>query len=87
MNKTIDFDLLAGIIQRLDLTWYEQDQDHVNGRTIANYERAITNRLKKLGAGEQMTRDIYETHCVLDKTYKEQCDRLRARGYVIVNNG
>ena len=87
MNKTIDFQILASIIRYLDCIFVEEDDDFVDRRKIVAYERAIDNRLKKLNADEQMEKDIYETHCPLDPTYENQCDRLRARGYAIVNNG
>lgn len=86
-NKTIDFKVLESIIRYLDIIWLEEDEDFPDGRKIRNYERAIENRFKILGADEQMQKDILETHRVLDSTFKEQCDRLRERGYVIVNNG
>ena len=87
MNKEIDFKVLASINCYLSRIWLEEDQDCPDGRKIRNYERAIENRFKILGADEQMRKDIEETHCILDFTFKEQCDRLRARGYIIVNNG
>lgn len=85
-KKTIDFQILARIINRLD--WiYDEEFDYPDGRKIHNWERAIENRFKKLGADEQMKKDIYETYSRFHPTYKEQCDKLRARGYIIVNNG
>lgn len=86
MDKTIDFQVLASIIRYLDRIFVEDDGEN-DGRKIRAYERAIENRLKKLNADVQMEKDIYETHCPLDGTYEAQCDQLRARGYVIVNNG
>ena len=86
MSKTIDFQILASIIRYLDRIFVEEDQDCVDGRKLRAYERAIENRLKKLNADEQMEKDIYETHCVIDRTYEAQCNRLRAKGYTIVNN-
>ena len=83
----IDFQILAQINYYQTKIFEEEDDNFVDGRKIRNYERAITNRLKKLNADEQMAKDIYETFCICDPTYKEQCDRLRARGYTIVNNG
>lgn len=85
-NTTIDLQILAHIVHYLNKIWLEEDSDFVDGRKIKAYERAIENRFKKLNADEQMQKDIYETHCILDFTYKEQCDRLRARGYTIINN-
>lgn len=85
-NTTIDFQILAKIINRLDWIWLEEDGE-CNGHKIAGWWRGIENQMKKLGADEQMQKDIYETHCIADPTYKVQCDRLRARGYTIINNG
>lgn len=85
MTKTIDYVTLCGIIYYLDRIWEEEDNDYVDRRKTRNYERAIENRLKKLNADEQMKRDIYETHRVIDFTFKEQCDRLVARGYEITH--
>ena len=85
MNKTIDFQILAQIIYYLDCIFSEEDGEN-DGRKIRIYERAVENRLKKLKADKQMEEDIYKTHCILDRTYEAQCDRLRAKGYTIINN-
>lgn len=84
-NKVIDFQILAQIIYFYDKIWEEED-DYCDYRKIRIWERAIERREKKLNADEQMKKDIFETHCILDRTYKEQADRLRVRGYTIVNN-
>lgn len=86
MNREIDFQLLVQISFYRTKIWDEEDS-MVDRRKIKRYEVAIENRLKKLNADEQMREDIFETYCYADWTYKEQADRLRARGYVIVNNG
>ena len=85
--KKIDFQILAQINHYQTKIWEEEDDDFMDGRKIRNYERALENRFRKLNADEKMINDIYETFHMYDPTYKEQCDRLRARGYVIVNNG
>lgn len=85
MSKTIDFQVLASIIRYLDEIFCEEDGEN-DGRKIRAYERAIENRLKKLNADKQMEDDIRKTHCILDRTYEAQCNRLRAKGYTIINN-
>ena len=85
--KEIDFQLLAQINVYQTRIWNEEGDDYPDYRKIRNYERAIDNRFAKMGADKQMQKDIEDTFCMLDWTYKEQCDRLRALGYVIVNNG
>lgn len=85
-NKIIDFQILAQIIYFYDKIWEEEDNCYPDYRKIRIWERAIERREKKLNADEQMKKDIWETHCYLDRTYKEQADRLRSRGYIIVNN-
>lgn len=86
MNKTIDFQCLAKIIRNLDKRFSEEDDDCPDGRKLRIYDKAIEHWLRKMNADEQMEKDIYETHCVLDRTYEAQCDRLRAKGYTIINN-
>ena len=85
-NKVIDFPTLAKIIDYYDKIWLEEDEDCPDYRKIRIYERAIDRRLKKINADEQMEQDIWDTHCVLDRTYEAQCDRLRKRGYTIINS-
>ena len=85
-NTTIDFQFLAKIIINLDKTFSEEDQDFPDGRKMKIYERSIDHWLSKLNADKEMERDIYETHCPLDQTFEKQCDRLRAKGYTIINN-
>ncbi len=84
MNKTIDFQILARIIRDLDRL-YDADYDD-NHRAVANNERAIERWFKKMDADEQMKQDIYDTHVRFDPTYEAQCDKLRAKGYIIINN-
>lgn len=84
MSKTIDFQILAKIIRDLDRI-YDADYDD-NHRAVANNERAIDRWFGKMGADEQMKRDIYDTHNRFDPTYEAQCDKLRAKGYTIINN-
>lgn len=83
--KEIDFQILKGIYYYLDRIWEEEQEDYPDYRKIRAYERAIDNRLKKLGADKQFEKDLYATHCVVDTIYKQQNDRLRAMGYIIVN--
>ena len=84
MSKTIDFQILAKVIRDLDRI-YDADFDD-NHRAVATNERAIERWFKKMGADDQMKRDIYDTHVRFDPTYEAQCDRLRAKGYTIINN-
>lgn len=84
-NKIINFQILVHIIDRLTWIWIEQDSVFCDGRKIHNWERTIENRFKELQADEQMKEDIRNTFCILDRTYKEQNDRLRALGYTIIN--
>lgn len=86
MNKTIDFQILARIIRDLDNIFDEEMNDYPDRRAISNNERAIERWFKKMGADEQMKRDIYATHVRFDPTYEAQCDKLRAKGYTIINN-
>lgn len=86
MNKTIDFQILARIIRDLDNIFDEEMNDYPDRRVISNNERAIERWFEKMGADEQMKRDIYGTHVRFDPTYEAQCDKLRAKGYAIVNN-
>ena len=86
MNKIIDFQILARIIRHLDRIFEIEDSHAYYGKSVTAYGKMIDTQLKKLNADKQMIKDIYETHCPLDGTYEAQCDRLRARGYTIVNN-
>jgi|GEM_PF-2769217 len=87
MAKEISFRLLKRIADNLSKIFEEEDEDYPDGRKISCYERAIKSNLRKLGADKAMEDDIIRTHCVLDQTYKEQCDRLRGLGYVITHDG
>lgn len=86
MSKTIDFQILAKIIRDLDRIYDADCDDYPDHRIISNNERAIERWFNEMGADEQMKRDIYDTHVRFDPTYEAQCDRLRAKGYTIVNN-
>ena len=86
MSKTIDFQCLAKIIRDLDHIFDEEMNDFPDRRVVSNNERAIEHWFKKMGANEQMKQDIYETHVRFDPTYEAQCDRLRVKGYTIINN-
>lgn len=86
MNKTIDFQILARIIRDLDNIFDEEMNDYPDRRVISNNERAIERWFEKMGADAQMKCDIHATHVRFDPTYEAQCDKLRAKGYIIVNN-
>ena len=86
MSKTIDFQILAKVIRDLDRIFDADMEDYPDYRIIRANERAIDRWFEKMGADDQMKRDIYDTHVRFDPTYKAQCDRLRAKGYIIVNN-
>ena len=86
MSKTIDFQCLAKIIRDLDHIFDEEMNDYPDRRIVSNNERAIEHWFKKMGADDQMKQDIYDTHVRFDPTYEAQCDKLRAKGYAIVNN-
>lgn len=86
MNKIIDFQLLAKAIRDLDRLYDLDCDDYPDQRAVRNTERALEHWFDKMGADEQMKRDIYDTHCRFDPTYEAQCDKLRAKGYTIVNN-
>ena len=85
--KEIDFQILKKIIDALDNIWDEEDEDYPNRRRIGQFERGIDNNLKKLNADKEMEEAIYATHHRFHPTYEAQCDALRAKGYIIINNG
>lgn len=86
MSKTIDFQILAKIIRDLDRIFDEEMNDYPDRRVISNNERAIERWFEKMGADVQMKQDIYATYVRFDPTYEAQCDKLRAKGYTIINN-
>lgn len=86
MSKTIDFQILAKVIRDLDRIFDADMEDYPDYRTIRANERAIDRWFEKMGADDQMKKDIYDTHVRFDPTYEAQCDKLRAKGYIIINN-
>ncbi len=86
MPRIIDFQILRRINDLMTDIWLEEDGDN-DRRVIRNKERAIDRRFAMMNADEFMRADIWDTFRVMDRIYGNQCDRLRAWGYTIINNG
>lgn len=87
--KTIDFQILAKLIYHKDKATYRTWEGFYEKAN--RHEKSVDMLFDKLHADEQMRKDINECYqCPYgankEWNYKGICDRLRARGYTIVNN-
>ena len=77
-------------IQHLEMEIFEEEDSYpVNNRVVANKEKAIYNRLKKVTNDKNKQNEIRD--CIYknmwnreDSTFKPICDALRNLGYEVI---